>query len=204
MDQARLKDMIKRHLLLNNKKEKLADFLKLLFADPTVKKLRWIAYYLATAYHETIFTFAPREEVGKGGERGYGKKVVSVTDTHGYRGPKDKVYKNVYYGRGFVQLTHEESYKYFPHQVIGLREDELHIDPDQALEFETAYKISTYWMQNDIPKVKGAGRKLQDHTHKGVLNYKRARAIVSTDRAERIANYALVFELLLILSTRIP
>ncbi len=113
VDRARLRDMTKRHLGLQNKNERMADFLKLLFADPTVKKLRWIAYYLATVHHETTFTFKPVREAGEGRGQPY-SIPVSVTDTHGYRGPKGKIYQNVYYGRGFVQLTWPEAYNLNP------------------------------------------------------------------------------------------
>ncbi len=201
VDRRRLKDMVMGHLGLATKNERFTDFLKYLLADPTVKNRQWLAYYLATVHHETFFTFKPVREVGKGGTKEYAK-AVSVTDTHGYRGPRGKVYKNAYYGRGFVQLTHGGAYKHISDK-IGLRKEELYIDPDQALEFETAYKILTYWMQNDIPQVKGEKRKLQDHTRKGILDYKGARAIVlKGDDEEIIAKYARIFEILLILSTR--
>ncbi len=52
--------------------------------------IRFLAYMLATAYHETAKTMQPIEEYGKG---------------------KGKAYEGKYYGRGYVQLTWLENYK---------------------------------------------------------------------------------------------
>ena len=53
--------------------------------------LRWLAYALATAFHESAATMGPIEEYGKGGGSSYGQPA----------GP----YGQCYYGRGYVQLT---------------------------------------------------------------------------------------------------
>src|SRR5215468_7473566 len=58
---------------------------------------RHLAYILATTFHETAQTMAPIAEYGKGKGKPYG-----VPD-----GP----YNQVYYGRGFVQLTWYDNYK---------------------------------------------------------------------------------------------
>jgi hypothetical protein len=58
--------------------------------------LRWLAYALATTYHETSATMQPIEEYGKGEGMAYGEP--------------DKTTKQVYYGRGFVQLTWRDNY----------------------------------------------------------------------------------------------
>ncbi len=52
-----------------------------------------------------------------------------VTDVHGYRGVKNAKYKNVYYGRGYCQITHEENYQTMS-KTLGLG-DELYINPDK-------------------------------------------------------------------------
>jgi predicted chitinase len=61
------------------------------------KDMRWLAYALATAYHESAATMEPIEEYGKGGSSSYAQPA----------GP----YGNCYYGRGYVQLTWEDNYK---------------------------------------------------------------------------------------------
>jgi hypothetical protein len=58
---------------------------------------RWLAYALATTYHETDQHMQPIEEYGKGRGLPYGK--VDLTTGQ------------VYYGRGFVQLTWARNYK---------------------------------------------------------------------------------------------
>lgn len=58
--------------------------------------LRWLAYMLATAYHETARTMQPIAEYGKGKGRKYG-----VKGKHG----------QVPYGRGYVQLTWDANYE---------------------------------------------------------------------------------------------
>src|ERR1044071_1113225 len=51
---------------------------------------RWLAYMLATTFHETARTMQPIREFGRG------------------RGTR---YGTTYYGRGFVQLTWEANYR---------------------------------------------------------------------------------------------
>ena len=58
--------------------------------------LRWLAYMLATTFHETARTMQPIREIGKG----KGKKY----------GIKDPQTKQIYYGRGYVQLTWRDNY----------------------------------------------------------------------------------------------
>lgn len=61
------------------------------------KDIRWLAYALATAYHESAATMEPIEEYGKGGSAEYAQPT----------GP----YGECYYGRGYVQLTWLENYQ---------------------------------------------------------------------------------------------
>ena len=58
---------------------------------------RWLAYMLATTFHETAKTIQPIHEYG----RGKGKKY----------GNPDPVTHKIYYGRGFVQLTWKYNYE---------------------------------------------------------------------------------------------
>ncbi len=59
--------------------------------------MRWLAYALATTYHETSQEMQPIEEYGKGSGMSYGKKDPETGQT--------------YYGRGFVQLTWRDNYR---------------------------------------------------------------------------------------------
>jgi hypothetical protein len=58
--------------------------------------VRWLAYILATAYHETAQKVWPIEEYGKGSGRDYGTPDPETGE--------------IYYGRGFVQLTWKANY----------------------------------------------------------------------------------------------
>ena len=61
------------------------------------KDIRWLAYALATAFHETAYTMQPIEEYGRGSGHDYGKPVPP--------------YHEAYYGRGHVQLTWLDNYE---------------------------------------------------------------------------------------------
>lgn len=72
----------------------LIDVWERLFPD---KDIRWLAYALATAFHETAYLMVPIEEYGRGSGQPYGQPT----------GP----YTEAYYGRGHVQLTWIENYR---------------------------------------------------------------------------------------------
>ena len=59
--------------------------------------IRWLAYALATAYHETAYMMQPIEEYGRGSGKEYGKPT----------GPHNEIY----FGRGHVQLTWISNYE---------------------------------------------------------------------------------------------
>jgi putative chitinase len=127
---------------------------------------RWIAYCLATAYHETGRTMQPVREVGMGRGRPYG-----VPD------PENG---NVYYGRGFVQLTWRRNYAR-QQERLGIP---LVARPDLALEPRTAARVLLRGMADgDF-----TGRRLGDFFTPEREDAVGARAIVNgTDMAERIA-----------------
>lgn len=59
--------------------------------------IRWLAYMLATTYHETSQKMWPIEEYGKGSGMSYGVPDPQTGQT--------------YYGRGYVQLTWRDNYR---------------------------------------------------------------------------------------------
>ena len=134
---------------------------------------RWIAYALATAYHETDFTMEPIAEYGRGRGLAYG-----VPDPHTGQ---------VYYGRGYVQLTWRHNYARADAEIPGF---DLVNHPDNALKPEVAAVIMVRGM------VEGwfTGLKLEDyfplHNPKWA-DWVNARRIVNgLDCAARIALYA--------------
>src|SRR5712692_9666939 len=103
--------------------------------DPDVSNVRWAAYMMATVKHECADRWQPIEEFGKGQGRPYGIQVQAT-------GSNGKQYLNVYYGRGYVQLTWKDNYEKMS-RVLGLS-DELLIYPERVMEPEIAYKIMSY------------------------------------------------------------
>ena len=145
-------------------------------ADTDITDIRWLAYMLATVKHECADRWKPIEEFGKGKGHKYGQPVT-VTD------PEGKSYTNVYYGRGYVQLTWDWNYRNMG-KVLGSR---LLYDPSLALEAETAYRIMSYGMRNGS----FTGAKLSRFINASGCDYVNARKIINgLDQAQRIAGYA--------------
>jgi len=132
---------------------------------------RYFAYILATAWHETAFTVQPIAEYGKGAGKPYGVPA----------GP----YNQVYYGRGFVQLTWYDNYK-TQDDKLGLNGN-LVQNADLALDPEIATEILFAGMRDgDF-----TGKKLADYFTADTTDWYNARRIVNaTDQATTIAGYA--------------
>ncbi len=131
--------------------------------------LRFLAYMLATTYHETAHTMQPIAEYGKGRGRKYGEP--------------DPVTKQTYYGRGFVQLTWKGNYDAMS-KVTGA---DLVNHPDKAMELPIATKILFYGMLHGS----FTGKKLSDYFNDLTTDWFKARKIINgLDKAELIAGYA--------------
>jgi hypothetical protein len=182
--------------LTTTKGEDFDGFVGKIINDPEVGDVRWAAYMLATAYIETQFSFNPVSEGGKGAGRDY-EDEVEVTDTDGIRGKKNEKYKNVYYGRGYVQLTWDYNYKKVG-MAIG-QGTKLYVNPDLALDKEISYKVASYGMRNGS----FSGRKLSDYLNASKTDYLNARNIINgVDRNKEIAEIAKRAELLLRLAMK--
>jgi hypothetical protein len=132
---------------------------------------RMFAYCLATAWHETAFTMQPIAEYGKGQGKPYGQP--------------DGPYDQIYYGRGYVQLTWYENYKR-QDEKLGLM-DELEKKPDLALD----PKIATAILLLGMADGDFTGKKLGQYFTDELTDWYNARRIVNgTDKANEIAAYA--------------
>jgi len=128
---------------------------------------RWLAYMLATAFHETAATMQPIEEYGKGRGLAYGRTIGG----------------QVYYGRGYVQLTWLANYKAMS-PVVGI---DLVANPERALLPSVAFKIMSYGMENGT----FTGHKLSDYLTVKKTDFFNCRRIINgVDRAAMIADYA--------------
>lgn len=134
--------------------------------------LKWLAYILATAYHETAFTMQPIEEFGKGKGKPYGKI--------------DEETRKSYYGRGFVQLTWGINYINIGN-TLGI---DLYYYPEKALELNIAAKILVSGMINGW----FTGRKLSKYFNPYLSDWYNARRIINgLDCAEKISQYGKKF-----------
>ena len=152
-------------------------------ADPHLTDIRWLAYMLATVQHECGGRWRPIREFTRGKGMKYGKPVV-VKD------PQGKKYRNVYYGRGYVQLTWDFNYR----KMGKLLKNRLLYEPDLALRPSVAYKIMSEGMRRGT----FTQRKLSDYIHGKKADYVGARWIINgTDRNVKIARNAVKLEKIL-------
>ena len=127
---------------------------------------QWLAYALATAFHETAFTMQPIREFGRG---------------------KGKKYGTTYYGRGYVQLTWLVNYRKAS-QHLGI---DFVKNPDLVMDPENA----AYIMFQGMADGWFTGKEFADYISAGNRDYYNARRIINgTDKAGEIADYAIRFE----------
>lgn len=148
---------------------------------------RWLAYMLATAFHETGATMQPIKE--KGGDA-YLKRMY---DPHGARPALAKKNGNVYpgdgvryAGRGLPQLTWRNNYRRMG-RLLGLPLEE---NPDLALRMDVAVQIMFEGMLGGVY----TGKRLAQYFNASTDDPKGARKIVNgTDKAAKIAGYHKAF-----------
>lgn len=126
--------------------------------------IRWLAYALATAWHETAFTFEPVIEYG-------GEAYLKSKDYYPY------------YGRGYVQLTWKSNYEKY-----GIAQTpERALDPDFAAHILidgmirgvfTGKKLGDYFNETKNDPIQA--RRIVNGTRPGET---------LPDRAEQIAGY---------------
>ena len=144
--------------------------------------LLYVAYMLATSYHETAYRMEAIKEYGS-------YKYLSKYDT----GRLAKVLGNTpeadgdgvfYAGRGHVMITGLDNYKKFT-KLLGI---DLVKNPDLALDPVVSAKILTIGSLRGVFTTK----KLSDFIRTGKrLDFIRARAVINgTDKAESIALHA--------------
>lgn len=129
--------------------------------------IRWLAYMLATCWHETSRTMQPIAEYGRGKGKQYGK-------------PSDN--GKIHYGRGYVQLTWDANYIKMG-EILGY---DLYNDPDLAMNPVIATEI----MFEGMTSGSFTGKHLNDYFNQKVNDPLNARRIINgTDRAKLIAGY---------------
>lgn len=137
-----------------------------------IPRPEYLAYMLATTKWETASTMHPIREYGRGKGRKYGRK--------------DATTGQVYYGRGFVQLTWAANYQKAG-KKLGV---DFYRNPDLVMELGHATKILFDGM------IEGwfTGKKLSHYITGNKADYVGARRIINgTDKAKTIANIAVKF-----------
>lgn len=136
---------------------------------------RWLAYMLATVYHETGRTFEPIEEWGKGMRKPYGEKIKLNRKRYDF---PDKLY----FGRGFVQLTWYENYEKFG-RILKLP---LLEEPELALRLDVSVRVLFLGMTQGLFTGVNLARYFNDEREDWV----KARKIINgLDKAELIGLY---------------
>lgn len=131
--------------------------------------VQWLAYMLATAYHETAHTMQPIAEYGRGHGHKYGVPING----------------KIYYGRGYVQLTWDYNYKTMG-DLLGV---DLLGNPELALTASVASGVMFEGMIRGL----FTGKKISDYFN-GHVDWVGARRIINgNDRAALIAGYAQQF-----------
>jgi len=151
---------------------------------------RWLAYCLATAWHETGTDMQPIRE---GFTKTNAGAIAAVTDIYN-RGIIDVNYAlpesngNSYYGRGLVQITWPDNYLRLG-KAIGLG-NQLYDNPDLALNMDIAVKLLF------VGSVQGlyTSKKLSDYFNDTKTDWFNARRIINgLDKAADIELYAQKF-----------
>lgn len=168
----------------------LGTFLDFMRADANLTDVRHVAYMMATVHKETFYTWQPIDEKGKGAGQKYG---LARTGRCG-----GKEYKNIYYGRGYVQITWEDNYERADRE-LNLN-CSLVANPDRAKEPEIAYRIVSQGMKDGWFDPSTHHYKLSDFINDNQCDYYNARKIVNINDTKtygEIESYAKIFEVIL-------
>lgn len=143
-----------------------------------VSDKRYLAYILATVYHEGDKTMQPIEEYGKGRGKPYGRKIK-------YSGKPYTSPDKIYFGRGDVQLTWYENYELFSKRLsIPLLDN-----PELMLNPSISVQVLFDGMINGL--FTGVGLKRYFTATK--TDWFNARRIINiTDKAKLIEDYAII------------
>jgi putative chitinase len=153
----------------------LLDVWEMYFEGPNPRDgNKWLAYCLATAFHETDKKMQPIEEYGKGKGKPYGVPA----------GP----YGQIYYGRGHVQLTWETNYQKGQERLDKVYNVVAELHRNAALMLQN--EISALVLYDGMSAGWFTGVGLPKYFNSTVEDPVNARRIVNgTDQASTIAGY---------------
>ncbi|MQT12311.1 hypothetical protein [Segnochrobactrum spirostomi] len=139
----------------------------------------WLAYGLATAFHESAATLEP---IAEHGSRAYFRRYEGRRDLGNIAAGDGYLYR----GRGYVQITGRANYR-----AVGRRLGiDLESEPDRALKPAVAGRILVRGLEGGW----FTGRRLGDYLAEGRCDWVGARRVVNgTDQAALIASHARAF-----------
>lgn len=145
------------------------------------------AYVLATAYWETAQTMEPVRETLADNDASVTARLERAWKSGRLPWVSKPYWRSGYWGRGYVQLTHEENYARAGRE-LGV---DLVSDPGKALESNIAAEVLVRGM------LEGwfTGKRLEDYVTLSASNYRGARRVVNgKDKASLIAELAREYE----------
>jgi predicted chitinase len=156
----------------------------------TLNDPRWLAYALATAYHETGRKMQAVREGFCDSDQCSIKAVTRLFEqkriARNYALPHPN--GQGYFGRGLVQITHGNNYETLG-RAIGLGMG-LYDKPGLALQLEVAVKIMFVGMTQGL----FTGKRFADYFNNTATSWTPARRIINgVDKADLIAGYAKKF-----------
>lgn len=144
--------------------------------------MRWIAYTLASVFHETGARMAPVRETFASSD-GQAIRRLDRAFAQGKLGQVSTPYwREGWFGRGQIQITWEDNYIVLD-EATG---HPIHAKPDLMLDYEVSADVAVVGMVEGL----FTGHKLSDFFNDEADDPVNARRIVNgTDRAELIAKY---------------
>jgi hypothetical protein len=141
--------------------------------DYSLWDLRWLAYCLATTFHETASEMQPIEEYGKGEGMSYGKPDPTTGET--------------YYGRGYVQLTWGDNYRRADTELSLDNDASCYWHADNALDPSIASEVMFVGMRDGWFRTSDDGTKetLQKYFNDTRDDPFGAREIVNGDKTHK-------------------
>lgn len=152
---------------------------------------RFLAYMLATAFHETARTMRPvRETLAESDaeavarlEAAFAAGRLATVKTPYWRPDGEG---KCWFGRGLVQITHRDNYVRLG-RAVGV---DLAADPGRALDMGVSVRVLLFGMTRGL----FTGRRLDEFFTRDRCDWTGARATVNgLDRAERVAGHARAF-----------
>lgn len=149
--------------------------------------LQQAAYILATAFWETARTMKPVREALASTDQQAIARLERAWAKGQLKWVKTPYWRDGFFGRGYVQLTHKENYEVAgKHLCVNLKNN-----PQKALEPEIAAKVLVIGCRDGW----FTGKKLSRYIGDGKADYVNARRVVNgTDKAKVIAALAEEYE----------